>query len=237
MNKTGVFLAGTLIGGLVGYLTGKKISDEKCEEQIREEVKSVKEAFRRRRSKEKKAEEKTENPETKEKREETENHVNTTGKTSWGEAPEFVKKAIDETFNEAEKEDSEAKERKMTNYRNEAKQYSGEAMKEQDEIRKMAEKLKPRVIDPADVGENEEYGDPIELNFFADGVLMDENELPMSEEEIETNLVRDFKDHFGEFEDDAVYIVNDRLKTYYVILKNNITYEKYKIGRPYLNRK
>lgn len=210
MNKTGAFIAGILAGCGIGYFAGKRVSDEECEERIRSEVKSVKDAFKRRRAKEK--------------------------------AKDDIKDAIDKTFDQPKKEEkkSEAdhaeKERVMTDYRTRANQYANDAMKEEDEIRQMAEKLKPRVIDPKDVGENEEYGDPIELNFFEDGVLMNEEERPMGPKDIEDCVGTDFASHFGEYEDDAVYIVNDRLKSYFVILKNNNTYERYKAGRPYLNQ-
>lgn len=72
----------------------------------------------------------------------------------------------------------------------------------------------PYPIDPDEFGLFE-Y-DQIELTYYADGVLTDDWNIPI--DDVEGTVGNDFADYFGEYEDDAVYIRNDRLKNEYCIL-------------------
>lgn len=75
---------------------------------------------------------------------------------------------------------------------------------------------RPRVIAPEEYGDNENY-ENISLTYYAgDDVLADELNEPV--EDVENTVGLDFDTHFGEYEDDSVFIVNDRLKCYYEIL-------------------
>lgn len=79
---------------------------------------------------------------------------------------------------------------------------------------------KPYVIPP------EEYGDgnytTISLTYYSDGILADDEDEIV--DDIENTVGSDFATHFGDYEDDAVYIRNDRRKCDYEILKDNRTY-------------
>lgn len=70
---------------------------------------------------------------------------------------------------------------------------------------------KPRIIHPDEYAENEEY-DIQSLIYYADGVLTDDCNNPI--EDVENLVGLNFADHF---EDDSVFVINDRYKTYYEI--------------------
>lgn len=83
----------------------------------------------------------------------------------------------------------------------------------------------PCVISPDEFGENEYY-ETNSLTYYADGVLTDELDDPMDDETIEWVVGRESLDHFGEYEDDSVFVRNDRLETYYEILADSRTYKE-----------
>jgi hypothetical protein len=75
---------------------------------------------------------------------------------------------------------------------------------------------KPRVIAPEECGDIEEY-DVVSLSLYSDGVLADSiTGEPI--EDVANTVGCESLHHFGEYEDDSVYVQNDRLKTYYEIL-------------------
>ena len=78
------------------------------------------------------------------------------------------------------------------------------------------------VIPPESYGELD-Y-EEVSLTYYADGVLEDENGNVLEEEDIEEMLVPDFADHFGEWEDDSVFIRNEKLQTDYEILADTRNY-------------
>ena len=77
-------------------------------------------------------------------------------------------------------------------------------------------KAKPIVISPDEFGEDHSY-DQIELVYYADGILADERDIISNIADI---VGEDFESHFGEYEDDSVYIRNDRLRSEYAIIKD-----------------
>lgn len=81
----------------------------------------------------------------------------------------------------------------------------------------------PYVISPEDFGEFEDY-EEISLVHYADGVLTDDMEEPI--EDIEGTVGSDYFEHFGEYEEDSVYIRNDRLKCDYEILRDLSNYSE-----------
>ena len=74
---------------------------------------------------------------------------------------------------------------------------------------------KPYVISPSEFGGNDDY-DTISLTYYADGVLTDDNDEPI--EDIEKIVGVESLKHFGEYEDDSVFVRNDELKCDYEIL-------------------
>lgn len=77
------------------------------------------------------------------------------------------------------------------------------------------------VIPPDRYDEFEDY-DAIELVYYADGQLCDENDEPIGD--VESKVGKDFADHFGDFEPDAVHIRNENLKVDYEICMDERSY-------------
>lgn len=75
----------------------------------------------------------------------------------------------------------------------------------------------PYVIHPDDFDTLDDY-DTISLSHYTDGILADEDDNII--EDVDGLVGRDYASHFGEFEDDAVYIRNERLKIDYEILQD-----------------
>ena len=74
---------------------------------------------------------------------------------------------------------------------------------------------KPYVIPPEEFGEEDEY-ETVSLFYHADGVLTDtENNVI---ENVEDIVGEDSLNHFGEYEDDSVFVRNDNLRKEYEIL-------------------
>lgn len=89
----------------------------------------------------------------------------------------------------------------------------------------------PYVIPPEEFGEVDGY-DQITLWHHEDGVLADENDERV--EDVGRAVGDDYADHFGEYDDNAVYIRNDRLKVDYEILLAPRKYSEVLESKPYL---
>lgn len=90
----------------------------------------------------------------------------------------------------------------------------------------------PVIIPPDEFGDDETYAQ-ISLLYYSDGVLADERDHPFRSYD---SIPNDFEEHFGEYEDDAVYARNDRLRIYYEILRSEKTYAEVIRTRPYLTK-
>ena len=87
---------------------------------------------------------------------------------------------------------------------------------------------KPYVIAPEEFGEMDGYN-TISLTYYADNVLADDiDELV---EDVDETVGLDSLNHFGEYEDDSVFVRNDRLRSDYEILRDNRTYEDWVVSR------
>lgn len=86
----------------------------------------------------------------------------------------------------------------------------------------------PYVISPEEFDELEDYT-PISLTYFADGVLADENGVIVDDVE---EIIGDALDHFGEYEEDAVFARNDAKRCDYEILKDERTYAEFRKTLP-----
>ena len=84
---------------------------------------------------------------------------------------------------------------------------------------------RPYVIPPEEYGEMPGYT-PVSLTYYEDGILADTGYNPI--EDIDDIVGFDSLDTFGEYEDDSVYVRNDRLKCDYEILKDYRTFDKAK---------
>ena len=86
---------------------------------------------------------------------------------------------------------------------------------EKEEPSKASPTEKPYVIAPEDFGEFDDY-ERCTLWLFADKVLTDDDEEPV--EDVEDLVGSSSLEHFGEYEDDAVYVRNDKYKCDFEIL-------------------
>lgn len=86
----------------------------------------------------------------------------------------------------------------------------------------------PYVISPDDFDELEGFT-PVSLNYFADGVLADERGVVIEDPE---KLIGDGLEHFGEYEEDSVFVRNELLKCDYEILRELGTYAEFRKTLP-----
>lgn len=94
-----------------------------------------------------------------------------------------------------------------------ASMYAGGTLQNNDDDH--TEDDGPHVISPDEFGEMDDY-EEVSLVYYSDGVLADENDIVVTD--IEEKVGSDFYEHFGEYEDDSVFIRNDERKTDYEIL-------------------
>jgi hypothetical protein len=81
------------------------------------------------------------------------------------------------------------------------------------------EVIMPYVITPEQFGEYSEYGTKT-LTYYADNVLTDEIDNPITSGEMDVMIGPNALDHFGEYEDDSVYIRDEMNEMDYEILKS-----------------
>lgn len=83
--------------------------------------------------------------------------------------------------------------------------------------------IKKTILTPDEFGENDDY-ELLTYTYYADGVLTDEFDEPLNEEETEDTVGTEFVEHFGEYEDDTVYVRNDQRRIDYEILRDRREY-------------
>ena len=193
MKNFFTFVTGLVIGSVVTYVVVK----DKFEKIAQEEIDSVKEVFGRRVEKEadKKVEKIAEKEVEKIRKEYNDYNSLTKNYTSYSK-------------NETEEDD--------------CAQVEDEDGVELFEVERASGSDRPYVIDPWDFGGEDGY-DTITLNYYADGVLTDDDNV-IEDEEIDDVVGKDFAEHFGEYEKDCVCVRNDRLKTDYEICRDLIEY-------------
>lgn len=101
------------------------------------------------------------------------------------------------------------------------KNYSESSYTNYSSINNEKEKIdmieKPYIISPNEFGDFDDY-DQISLTYYSDGILADdEDEIIDNTDEI---VGADFASHFGDYEDDSIFVRNDRLKCDYEILRD-----------------
>ena len=92
---------------------------------------------------------------------------------------------------------------------------------------------KPYVIPPDEFGELDDY-ETISLTYYSDKVLVDEDDELV--EDVEATVGLDSLDTFGEYEEDSVFVRNDRLKCDFEILLDCDKYSEVVKKRPHLGR-
>lgn len=76
-------------------------------------------------------------------------------------------------------------------------------------------RYEPYIIPPEDFGDYPSFS-RIDLTFYADGVLCEDNETMT---DISDKVGYDALNHFGEYEDDSVYVRNERLQADFCIIR------------------
>lgn len=93
----------------------------------------------------------------------------------------------------------------------------------EEEPEVMEDRERPYVITPEEFDEFDDYN-TISLTYFADEVLTDDQKNII--DNIDEIIGLDSLSHFGEYEDDSVFVRNDKLKTDYEILLDTKTFEE-----------
>lgn len=86
----------------------------------------------------------------------------------------------------------------------------------------------PYVISPDEFGEMDGYT-KISLTYFDDGILSDENGVIIDEPE---DIVGDALNHFGEYEEDSVFVRSDPKRCDYEILRDLRSYAEFRSTLP-----
>lgn len=82
-------------------------------------------------------------------------------------------------------------------------------------------KKEPYIISPEEYGELDDYA-KLGLTYYSDGTLADDEDEIV--DDIDETVGSDFAEYFGDYEDDSVFVRNDRLKCDYEILRDNRSY-------------
>lgn len=80
----------------------------------------------------------------------------------------------------------------------------------------------PYVITPDEFREFEDY-EKISLTYYSDGVVADDMDDEL--DDVDSIIGTDSLSHFGEYEDDSVFVRNDAMKADYEILLDNRRYK------------
>ena len=109
--------------------------------------------------------------------------------------------------------------------------YSDMVDEKPEEVKKEPMSLdKPYVITPEEFGDLDDY-ETISLTYYADQILTDDNDVIV--DDIEDVVGFDSLNSFGEYEDDSVFVRNDKLKCDYEILLDQRKYSDVVKRRPH----
>ena len=117
-------------------------------------------------------------------------------------------------MNEEDKDEEEFSEGDMENYYDAVREY--EHNDYDNSAQNELEVDKPYVISPEEFGEFDNY-EQISLTYYDDGYLADDMDDLV--EDVEDIIGWELLNHIGEYEEDAIHIRNDSLKTDYEILR------------------
>ena len=87
------------------------------------------------------------------------------------------------------------------------------------DVNEGVEVVNPHIITPEEFGEYNEYKIKT-LIYYADNVLTDEDDNPITSLEMEEMIGIDSLDHFGEYKDDSVYVRDENNEIDYEILRS-----------------
>ena len=95
--------------------------------------------------------------------------------------------------------------------------YKNEENENKKKDREVIRMREPYVIMPEEFGDNGEDWGTSTLYYFNDGILCDENEVVLEDPEELIGTINP-EEHFGDFEDDVVYVRNEDMETDFEIL-------------------
>lgn len=196
-----VFTAGAAIGSAVTW----KFLKDKYEKIVQEEIKSVKEVFADRfNSSNEEASSEESDDEMPE-----EDPLSDYRKINWDDLEDLDPSELEEEEYQAD----------LIEYEDIANIYKEGGADNMP----TSEPREPYVIEPIEFGELDNYK-TFELTYYEDGILEDEDySIVKNPEEI---LGPDALGSFGEYEDDSVFVRNERLRADFQILKDYRTYDE-----------
>lgn len=189
-------------GAAIGSLVTWQVVKRKYEAIIQEEIDSVKEVYSKK-------------------------HVDTPVEEVKEDRNEVARAKADEAKEKPSVLEYAAKlqEHGYTNYSNPASvQEEAEEEEKEDVIVD-----RPYVISPDEFATLDDY-DVVSLTYYQDNIVADIDDEIV--EDLEETIGIESLNHFGEFEDDSVFVRNDRLKIDYEILLDQRTYVEVRKGRP-----
>ena len=206
--NTLMFAAGAAIGSAVTW----KIVKDKYERIVQEEIVSIKEAFADSHNDDQEHDESSEDDVP----DECNDRPECYGQINWDELEDLNADELEEPYTRTVEDDVKEYEHLISNYTNE--KGGADIMSRE-----------PYVISPDDFASLDGYH-IVELTYYLDGVLEDD----------EYHIVTDADEligpkaltTFGEYEDDAVFVRNERLRTDFQILMEYRTYDEAKTVGP-----
>ena len=210
MNRKIINLIIFTVGAAIGSAVTWKIVKDRYEKIVQEEIKSVKEVFSDRFNR---SNEETSSEESNEEMPE-EDPVSDYRKICWDDLEDLDPSELEEEEYQAD--------------------YAGAVVSKYEDIANIykeggadnmptSESREPYVIEPIEFGELDDYK-TFELTYYEDGILEDEDyDIVKNPEEI---LGPDALGSFGEYEDDSVFVRNERLRADFQILKDYRTYDE-----------
>ncbi|MEG1523870.1 MAG: YtxH domain-containing protein [Clostridia bacterium] len=208
-SNIAMFVLGAAVGSLVAWYFTKK----KQEEITREEIDSVKEVFSKLH--------KTAEDESTEKSEEDPRDVAERAKDK-PDILEYTERLKERGYVNYSDYPSAAKE-------NVAIEIEEEADDEEEE--QPMDNERPYIIEPERFGEYDDYK-RISFSYFADKVVADENDELV--DDVDEVIGLDSLTHFGEYEDDSIFVRNASLKSDYEVLIDHRKYSDVVKSKPYL---
>ena len=125
-------------------------------------------------------------------------------------------KAVFSKRRECEEEKTEiVNDKNISDYENLVTTEGYNSENEEEGVDEMSDK--PYIITPDEFGDTVGY-DAETLTYYADGVLTDDFDNPI--ENVDELVGIDSLNHFGEYEEDSVFVRNDRYATDYEILRD-----------------
>ena len=118
----------------------------------------------------------------------------------------------EQSDNEEDEEGTKPSKEEIDNYKKIIAERGYTTIKEDEAVG-----TRPYVIPPEDFGDDPDYK-TVSLTYYADKVLTDEDNHVINPGRIDDLIGEDSLTHFGEYEEDSVFVRNEKRKTDYEIL-------------------